>query len=113
LVHVQQGDRKEIISLSVRVDPTAWDVRTEHVLPRGVPRRERPLAPAPAARDDPAMPIRLAPAGLGLLCLLVGAALAAAQDLLTPERLVALARVGEVALSPDGQHLLYTVRRTV
>jgi dipeptidyl aminopeptidase/acylaminoacyl peptidase len=58
------------------------------------------------------MPIRLARAGLGLLCLFAGAASVAAQELLTPERLVALARVGELALSPDGQHLLYTVRRT-
>lgn len=34
---------------------------------------------------------------------------AAAQEVLTPEMLVALKRVGSPALSPDGRHLLYTV----
>lgn len=45
--------------------------------------------------------------------LFAGTALAAflpAQTLLTPELLAGLQRVGELALSPDGQHLLYTVR---
>ena len=32
------------------------------------------------------------------------------QQLLTPEGLVALQRVSELALSPDGKHLLFTVR---
>ena len=35
-----------------------------------------------------------------------------AQKVLTPEALADLRRVGELALSPDGQHLLFTVRTT-
>ncbi|MBL8737613.1 MAG: hypothetical protein JNL12_14375, partial [Planctomycetes bacterium] len=35
---------------------------------------------------------------------------APSQQLLTPESLAGLLRVGELALSPDGAHLLYTVR---
>ena len=38
------------------------------------------------------------------------AAFASAQARLTPETLAQLRRVGELALSPDGGHLLYTVR---
>ncbi|MFN9703211.1 MAG: hypothetical protein ACK595_00120, partial [Planctomycetota bacterium] len=37
-------------------------------------------------------------------------AVASAQARLTPETLAQLRRVGELALSPDGRHLLYTVR---
>ncbi len=49
------------------------------------------------------------------LCLV--AALAAvsflpAQERLSPEALIKLQRVGDLALSPDGRHLLYTVRAT-
>lgn len=50
---------------------------------------------------------------LGLRPVLVAAALAAvvpAQQRLTAETLAQLQRVGELALSPDGAHLLFTVR---
>lgn len=50
---------------------------------------------------------------MALLVRLLAAAAAPclpAQQLLTPETLVQLQRVGELALSPDGAHLLYTVR---
>ncbi len=40
-----------------------------------------------------------------------GQAPAGERNVLTPETLVALQRVGEPALSPDGRHLLFTIRR--
>ncbi|MBL8754911.1 MAG: S9 family peptidase [Planctomycetes bacterium] len=45
-----------------------------------------------------------------VLVVAVAASFLPAQQLLTSESLAALHRVGELALSPDGQHLLYTVR---
>ncbi len=47
-------------------------------------------------------------AALAAVVALAGAA--PSQQLLTPESLAGLLRVGELALSPDGGHLLYTVR---
>ncbi len=64
---------------------------------------------------------RMASASLAFPILAVAAALAARLPALpqepsaaplTAEQLAALQRVGEPALSPDGQHLLFTVRRT-
>ncbi len=50
---------------------------------------------------------------MALLLRLLGLAIASslpAQQLLTPETLVQLQRVGELALAPGGKHLLFTVR---
>ncbi len=48
------------------------------------------------------------------LCIVAAAAVVSAvlpaQQVLTPEGLLALERVGDLVLSPDGQHLLFTVR---
>ena len=49
---------------------------------------------------------------IALSTLLLVGALAPAGDVLTPEQLVGLARVAEPKLSPDGRHLLVTVRTT-
>ncbi|MBL9076493.1 MAG: S9 family peptidase [Planctomycetes bacterium] len=50
---------------------------------------------------------------LASLCAVAAAVLSLpAQKVLTPEALVDLKRVGELALSRDGQHLLFTVRTT-
>src|SRR4030095_1946963 len=69
--------------------------------------RRTAVASIGQAGGDPTLPMRLLRS--------VGAAIAAvlslpSQQVLTPEGLVALQRVSELALSPDGKHLLFTVR---
>lgn len=69
------------------------------------------MASVARRRDDRAMRpgTRRASVALALaLCALPAAV--AAQQRLTPETLAQLQRVGELALAPDGRHLLFTVR---
>lgn len=54
--------------------------------------------------------MRHQPASLGAIAVLLAAPLLPSQRLLTPESLVALQRIGDLALSPDGTHLLFTLR---
>src|SRR4030095_8654095 len=57
--------------------------------------------------DDPPLPMRLLRSVVAAIAAVLSLP---SQQVLTPEGLVALQRVSELALSPDGKHLLFTVR---
>ena len=54
--------------------------------------------------------MRIQPASLGAIAVLVATCALPAQQRLTPESLVGLQRISDLALSPDGSHLLFTLR---